>query len=120
MNKKCPEQYNMIKLQKYNYFDFSPEYNFMPIRILYGFYGVKTSLNKLIFLDNKLHFDNYNIKSLHIHFNSKSFVTEHIIGQFLHNNMYIELYCCLITSEEDFKNEIELVENIFNDFYLKI
>ena len=86
-NNSCPEQINMIKLKKFNYFDFDENYNLQCWRYYLSPEGNEQIKNNITSIANdKLYYKNKPLKFIHTHFLDKRFdVFNGLIIQHLKN-----------------------------------
>ncbi len=86
-NNSCPEQINMIKLKKFNYFEFDENYNLQCWRYYLSPEGNEKIKNNITSIANdKLYYKNKPLKFIHTHFLDKRFdVFNRLIIQHLIN-----------------------------------
>lgn len=73
INNSCAEQINMIKLRKYDYFEFGENYNLQTWRFLLGLETTQKIASYVNIKNNKLYYKENPLKFIHTHFNSKRF-----------------------------------------------
>ena len=93
----CPEQINMEKLRKFNYFEFGENYNFSWWRVKQSVVPPQEIINNISTKQNAIFYKNKPLKFVHTHFNSDNPLYYHfnklIINLLEKCKRYRELLC---------------------------
>ncbi len=85
-NDSCPEQINMIKLKKFNYFEFGENYNLQCWRYYLSTEGKEQIESYISIINNKICYKTKPIKFIHTHFHDARFkafnqlIIQHLIN----------------------------------------
>lgn len=92
-NHSCAEQINMDKLKKFNYYEFSENYNLQTWRFLLGLETTQKIASYVNVKNEKIFYKNNRLKFIHTHFNSERFkqINNFFIGKMKEAKLYKEL-----------------------------
>lgn len=98
----CAEQINMIKLRKFNYFDFGDNYNLQTWRFVLGLEPGEKIASYVNVKNNKVYYKDKPLKFIHTHFNSTEFKSV--------NNFFINKL-----KEAKLWRELSIIYRVIND-----
>jgi hypothetical protein len=98
----CAEQINMIKLRKFNYFEFGDNYNLQTWRFVLGLEPGEKIASYVNVKNNKVYYKEKPLKFIHTHFNSTEFKSV--------NNFFINKL-----KEAKLWRELSIIYRVIND-----